>query len=76
MTTLRRRDPARRMARFYLLGTQFALPFAPEQLVDLVREWGRIGSSGTVRVDQHADPETAAKAAAMLEAAKRRRGYR
>jgi predicted DNA-binding WGR domain protein len=41
----------------------------------VLREWGRIGSPGRVRVDQHEDEEAAMRAAAKLLQAKRRRGY-
>ena len=42
-----RRDPAQRMARFY------AMHLAPTLFGgwDLVREWDRIGSPGTLRID-------------------------
>ena len=51
MTLIRRRDPARRMARFYSLAVQADLLAG----WSLVREWGRIGSPGRVRVDPHAE---------------------
>jgi WGR domain len=49
MITLRRRDPARRIARAYRIALQ-------ADLLDgwaVVREWGRIGSPGQVRADNH-----------------------
>jgi predicted DNA-binding WGR domain protein len=101
MLTIRRRDPARRMARFYRLGLQGALSLTegaestsevdpPARRVralcaydgkgqpgpvDLVREWGRIGSPGTVRSDPFPDQVDAEAAAERLAAAKRRKGY-
>lgn len=43
--------------------------------IDLVREWGRIGSPGTVRASRHATAAAAKEAAAAIERAKRRKGY-
>jgi predicted DNA-binding WGR domain protein len=68
---LQRRDPARRMSRFYRLYAGMDL-FGG---VTVLRERGRIGSPGRVRVDQHEDEEAAMRAAAKLLQAKRRRGY-
>jgi len=45
LTTIRRRDPSRRMARFYALALQGDLLAG----WCVVREWGRIGRAGTVR---------------------------
>lgn len=49
--SLRRIDPAKGMRRFYRLTIQ------PDLFggADLVREWGRLGSPGRVRVDMHPD---------------------
>lgn len=69
---LTRRDPAKNMARFYRLAVQLRLDGGS----DLIREWGRIGSQGRVRVDRFDDPSTAEQAAIRLAASKRRRGYR
>ena len=55
---LRRVDPDRNMARFYRMVLQPNL-FGG---VDLVREWGRIGSSGRVFVSHHGDPGQAVDA--------------
>ena len=71
MTLLQRREPARRMARFYRLWADIDL----WGHVTVVREWGRIGWPGRVRVDYVARPEDAAAWLARIEAAKRRRGY-
>jgi predicted DNA-binding WGR domain protein len=71
VTTIRRRDPARHMARFYSLAVQADLLAG----WSLVREWGRIGWAGRVRVDPHAELAIAETAAQQLETQKRRRGY-
>jgi predicted DNA-binding WGR domain protein len=71
VTTIHRRDPARRMARFYALAVQADLLSG----WSLVREWGRIGRPGRVRVDPHPELAIAERAGRQLEARKRRRGY-
>ena len=71
MILIRRRDPARRMARFYALGMQADLLAGWA----LVREWGRIGRSGRVRTDAYSELAVAEAAGQQLEAAKSRRGY-
>jgi predicted DNA-binding WGR domain protein len=68
---LHRRDPARSMFRFYRLHVVRDL-FGG---VALLREWGRIGSPGRVRLDPHADEGAALAAAKRLLRAKLRRGY-
>jgi predicted DNA-binding WGR domain protein len=52
MILLTRIDPARNMARFY------ALSLAPTLFGEwlLVKEWGRIGQTGTVRAETHPMP--------------------
>jgi len=60
------------MKRFYLVGVQGDLLAG----WSVVRELGRIGRAGRVRVDPHADLIDAEKAAQLLEASKRGRGYR
>lgn len=71
-THLHRIDPTRNMARFYRLS------MAPSLFGDicLVREWGRIGTCGRIRIDLYEHPDEAVAAHAALERAKRRRGYR
>jgi len=69
---LHRIDPARNMARFYLLCLQPTL-FGE---VSVVRSWGRIGTAGCSKVESHATGEGAFAALGKLEAAKLRRGYR
>jgi predicted DNA-binding WGR domain protein len=62
VTLIHRRDRARNMARFY------ALAFRADLLSgwSLVREWGRIGRPGRVRVDPHAELAIAEGAAQQL----------
>lgn len=69
---LHRRDPDRRMARFYRLRVLQADLFGGSAVL---REWGRIGSPGRVRLDPHPDEPAAVAAAARLQRAKRRKGY-
>jgi len=71
MTLLQRRDAARRMARFYRIW------FGDDLFgnATVIREWGRIGSPGRVRVDVHDNPAAAAAWLARIEQAKRRKGY-
>ena len=66
-----RRDPARGMARFY------ALRVVPDLLGGwtLVREWGRVGSPGRVRVDAFATEDAAVAELERLARRKRGRGY-
>lgn len=68
---LRRVCQARNMRRFYKMVVQRDL-FGG---ASLVREWGRIGSPGQVRIDHHLDEGQAVDALAELTVAKRRRGY-
>jgi len=42
----------------------------------LARQWGRIGTTGRVRLDPYPDPGAAINALAHFARAKRRRGYR
>jgi predicted DNA-binding WGR domain protein len=68
---LRRTDPARNMARFYVLSIQPTL-FGG---ASLMRNWGRIGRNGQAKVETFDKPEEADGAFTRLERAKRRRGY-
>ena len=68
---LRRIDPVRKMRRFYLMTVQRDL-FGG---VSLIREWGRIGSSGQVSVDHFLDEGQAVDALSDIAKAKRKRGY-
>ncbi len=69
--TLRRIDPAKNMARFY------ALEVEPDLFgrVVLVRRWGRLGTAGKVRLDEHRGEGEAWAALQKLQTAKRRKGY-
>ncbi|HEY3848363.1 MAG TPA: WGR domain-containing protein [Acetobacteraceae bacterium] len=78
---LRRRDPTKRMARFYSVAVQAALfdgcnPSLAAQPFDLVREWGRIGCTGTLRIDSFASEAEACAAGDRAMRRKMRRGYR
>ena len=68
---LRRIEPERNMARFYDLTIERDL----FDHVVLVRRWGRMGSRGRKRLDEHMSEAEAAEAMSKLAAAKRRRGY-
>ena len=75
------------MARFYALAVQYALdlpmpgdsdsPTAPRRTsgASLMREWGRIGSPGTIRHETHPSLDAALAAMHAYTARKRRRGY-
>jgi predicted DNA-binding WGR domain protein len=69
--TLRRIEPAKNMARFYALEVERDL-FGR---VVLVRRWGRIGTAGKTRLDEHTGEGEAQAALQKLQTAKRRRGY-
>ena len=68
---LRREVPAKNMRRFYLMTVQRDL-FGG---ASLIREWGRVGSPGKVRIEHHHDEGHALNALAHLMVAKRKRGY-
>jgi predicted DNA-binding WGR domain protein len=68
---LRRIDAARNMARFYSLSIQPTL-FGG---ASLIRNWGRIGTNGQVKVETFDEPQEVDGAFIRLERAKRRRGY-
>src|SRR5688500_3443251 len=72
MPRLQRIEPSKNMARFYCLDIERDL-FGR---VVIVRRWGRIGTAGRVRMDEHPNEGRALAAVAKMEAAKRRRGYR
>ncbi|MBU2147019.1 MAG: WGR domain-containing protein [Alphaproteobacteria bacterium] len=69
---LHRIDPARNMARFYRLSSTPSL-FGD---ICLVREWGRIGRPGRIRIDLYKAVEEAMVAREALSRVKRQRGYR
>ena len=68
---LERRDPARNMARFYVLTIE------PTFFGDtaLVREWGRLGQRGRRRLDLFAGRVEAVEALKPWLVRKARRGY-
>ncbi|GLS28405.1 WGR domain-containing protein [Neomesorhizobium albiziae] len=68
---LRRVDPTRNMARFYILLLQPTL-FGE---TSLVRQWGRIGTRGRQKVEYFTADHEAASALSMLAAQKMKRGY-
>lgn len=69
---LTRCDPDLNMARFYVIALEPTL-FGE---VALVRNWGRIGTSGQVRMETFGEESAAMDASQKTETAKRRRGYR
>ncbi len=69
---MQRLDPSKNMARFYSLEVERDL-FGH---VVLVRRWGRLGTAGKTRLDEHRGEGEALAALADLEARKKRRGYR
>lgn len=68
---LRREDPSQNIRRFYSMSVQ------PDLFggASLVREWGRIGMAGQVRIDPHVDEGRAVDALSDLMLVKRKRGY-
>ena len=68
---LERRDPARNMARFYVLTIETTL-FGDTALV---REWGRLGQRGRRRLDLFAGRVQAVEALEAWLVRKTRRGY-
>jgi predicted DNA-binding WGR domain protein len=60
------------MARFYSLEVGRDL-FGR---VVLVRTWGRLGTAGRTRLDEHEGEGEALAALAVMQRAKQRRGYR
>ena len=68
---LRRLDPSRNMARFYVLSLQPTL-FGD---ASLVRHWGRIGTRGRQKVELFETGEGAMAALVKLSEKKRKRGY-
>jgi predicted DNA-binding WGR domain protein len=69
--TLHRTDPAKNMRRFYRLDVQPAL-FGQWCFI---REWGRIGRAGQVRMVSYATATEAHEALAAQRRMKERRGY-
>ena len=71
MKLLRRIEPAKKMARFYVLDLEVGL-FGHTVLV---RRWGRSGTYGRRREHWFEDPVLAQTEMDRLAAAKARRGY-
>jgi predicted DNA-binding WGR domain protein len=71
-TVLRKRDPACNMARFYVLSVHPNL-FGSWSLI---REWGRIGRRGRVRIDLCDSLDEAVAPYSVMLKRKQRRGYR
>ncbi len=69
---LLRTDPPENVNRFYRMTVQLDL-FGG---ACLIREWGRIGSPGHIRMDHFADEGQAITALIELARVKRKRGYR
>ncbi|NVO29522.1 WGR domain-containing protein [Donghicola sp. C2-DW-16] len=69
---LTRRDPSCNMSRFYALSLEPTL-FGE---VMLIRTWGRIGTSGQVKVQTFTQPAEAIDALDRLRHQKLKRGYR
>jgi predicted DNA-binding WGR domain protein len=69
---LKKTDETQNMHRFYRMSLQ------PDLFgnISLLREWGRIGYRGQIRVDTHEEKAEAAKAMIKLATEKQRRGYR
>ena len=70
-TTMFRIDPSRKMSRFYALDVQLNL-FGGHSVV---RNWGRIGTSGQMRIDLYENEREASDALNRIMRAKERRGY-
>ncbi len=70
-TTLYRIDPSKNMARFYSLSIQPNL-FGGQSLI---RSWGRVGSSGQMKVELYEDRNLARIALANHFRLKTRKGY-
>ena len=68
---LRRVDPARNMARFYRVSVGRSL-FGD---FSVVREWGRLGTIGRVRVDLFENEHMALGVFEAIERGKKKRGY-
>jgi predicted DNA-binding WGR domain protein len=65
-------EPEHRRFRFYRLSVW------PDLFggFSLAREWGRLGSPGTLRLDRYGSAAEAGRALERLACAKERRGYR
>lgn len=64
-------DPAHRISRYYYLELRSTL-FGGSAVV---REWGRIGRQGRLRIDSYPTEAAGRRALEKFAAAKRQRGY-
>ena len=71
-TTLYWIDPSKNMSRFYTLAIQPNL-FGGHSLL---RNWGRVGTGGQLRIEFHDDVTSTQEACGRLMLAKQKRGYR
>lgn len=71
-TVLYRIEPSRNMSRYYTLSVQPNL-FGG---FSLLRNWGRIGIGGQIRVDFFEDEDAAVGASEQLAESKLKRGYK
>ena len=71
MTYLIKRNPKKNQFRFYQLYVSPAL----FDNWSLVREWGRIGSAGTVKIDFFATEQEAVQKQEQLLQQKQKKGY-
>ncbi|MBU2888874.1 WGR domain-containing protein [Celeribacter halophilus] len=69
---MKKTDDTQNMHRFYRMSLQTDL-FGN---ISFLREWGRIGSRGQIRIDTHEEKAAAIKAMVKLATEKQRRGYR
>ena len=72
MKLLRRIEPAKKMARFYVLDLEVGL-FGHTVLV---RRWGRIGTRGQMRAMSFSHEDEALAQFARIQRQKASRGYR
>ncbi|MCF1473494.1 MULTISPECIES: WGR domain-containing protein [Rhizobium/Agrobacterium group] len=68
---LRRIDPSQNMRRFYTLALQPTL-FGG---ASVIRNWGRIGTTGQTMIETFDRKEDAQRVLSRLERTKRKRGY-
>ncbi|WP_429932848.1 WGR domain-containing protein [Agrobacterium vitis] len=68
---LRRIDPSQNMRRFYTLALQPTL-FGG---ASVIRNWGRIGTTGQTLIETFDRKEDAQRVLSRLERTKRKRGY-
>ncbi len=72
MIMLTRIYPEKNMRRYYFISVQSDLLGG----FTLIREWGRIGSAGRIRIEHFVDEMMAVSAACKIEEIKIQKGYR